>query len=180
MTKRIAIVSVVAASAALAGIATAATSGQAAPAAKENIVQTAAATGQFDTLVALAKKAGLAGALSTKTLTVFAPTDAEGPAGGPAVSRGRREGAGGQGRHSDLREDARGKQGPLCRQERQGVRELIPRDRSRREGIERDHPRRQQGAAAAVELAAARSPSPSPGHNVLRGSVLELPRDDRR
>ena len=76
MTKRIAIVSVVAASAALAGIATAATSGQAAPAAKKNIVQTAAATGQFDTLVALAKKAGLAGALSTKTLTVFAPTDA--------------------------------------------------------------------------------------------------------
>ena len=44
--------------------------------AKPNIVQTAAAAGQFKTLVALAKQAGLAGALSTKTVTVFAPTDA--------------------------------------------------------------------------------------------------------
>ena len=49
----------------------------AAPAApKPNVVQTAVAAGQFKTLVALAKQAGLAGALSTKTVTVFAPTDA--------------------------------------------------------------------------------------------------------
>ena len=51
-----------------------ATSEQAAP--DKNIVQTAAATGQFDTLVALAKRAGLAGALTgSGKLTVFAPTD---------------------------------------------------------------------------------------------------------
>ncbi len=45
--------------------------------AKSNIVQTAVGAGQFKTLVALVKKAGLAGALSGKgPLTVFAPTDA--------------------------------------------------------------------------------------------------------
>jgi uncharacterized surface protein with fasciclin (FAS1) repeats len=50
---------------------------EAAPAASKNIVQTAAAAGQFTTLVALVKKAGLAGALSgSGNLTVFAPTDA--------------------------------------------------------------------------------------------------------
>ena len=50
---------------------------EAAPAASGNIVQTAVAAGQFKTLVALVKKAGLAGALSGPgKLTVFAPTDA--------------------------------------------------------------------------------------------------------
>lgn len=45
-------------------------------AAEKNIVQTASEAGQFTTLIALAKKAGLAGALSGNTkLTVFAPTD---------------------------------------------------------------------------------------------------------
>ncbi len=43
----------------------------------KNIVQTAVGAKQFTTLVALVKKAGLAGALSGKgPLTVFAPTDA--------------------------------------------------------------------------------------------------------
>jgi uncharacterized surface protein with fasciclin (FAS1) repeats len=43
----------------------------------KNIVQTAVAAGQFKTLVALVKQAGLAGALSGPgPLTVFAPTDA--------------------------------------------------------------------------------------------------------
>jgi uncharacterized surface protein with fasciclin (FAS1) repeats len=47
------------------------------PAPTMNIVQTAAAAGRFDTLLALAKQAGLAGALTgNKKLTVFAPTDA--------------------------------------------------------------------------------------------------------
>ena len=42
-----------------------------------NIVQTAASTGKFNTLLAAAKAAGLAGALgSTHDITVFAPTDA--------------------------------------------------------------------------------------------------------
>ncbi|MFL5864289.1 MAG: fasciclin domain-containing protein [Solirubrobacteraceae bacterium] len=42
-----------------------------------NIVQTAAAAGQFKTLLTLAKQAGLAGALAGKgPVTVFAPTDA--------------------------------------------------------------------------------------------------------
>jgi uncharacterized surface protein with fasciclin (FAS1) repeats len=45
-------------------------------AADKNIVQTAADAGQFTTLIALAKQAGLAGALSgSGKLTVFAPTD---------------------------------------------------------------------------------------------------------
>ena len=45
--------------------------------AKPNIVQTAAAAGQFTTLIKLATAAGLAGALEGKgPLTVFAPTDA--------------------------------------------------------------------------------------------------------
>jgi uncharacterized surface protein with fasciclin (FAS1) repeats len=44
---------------------------------QKNIVQTAVAAGQFKTLVALVKQAGLAGALSgSGPLTVFAPTDA--------------------------------------------------------------------------------------------------------
>jgi uncharacterized surface protein with fasciclin (FAS1) repeats len=44
--------------------------------ADKNIVQTAAGAGQFKTLIALAKQAGLAGALTAPgKLTVFAPTD---------------------------------------------------------------------------------------------------------
>jgi uncharacterized surface protein with fasciclin (FAS1) repeats len=44
---------------------------------KANIVQTAAGAGQFTTLLALAERAGLVGALSGPgKLTVFAPTDA--------------------------------------------------------------------------------------------------------
>ena len=44
---------------------------------QKNIVQTAVAAGQFKTLVALVKQAGLVGALSgSGPLTVFAPTDA--------------------------------------------------------------------------------------------------------
>ena len=42
-----------------------------------NIVETAASTGKFNTLLAAAKAAGLAGALGhTNGITVFAPTDA--------------------------------------------------------------------------------------------------------
>src|SRR4051795_10536795 len=65
---------------ALAGVgsSSAGTTARTAPAAApKNIVQTAVAAGQFKTLVALVKQAGLAGALSGKgQLTVFAPTDA--------------------------------------------------------------------------------------------------------
>jgi len=43
---------------------------------EKNIVQVAASNPQFSTLVALVKKAGLAGALSKGSLTVFAPTNA--------------------------------------------------------------------------------------------------------
>jgi uncharacterized surface protein with fasciclin (FAS1) repeats len=49
----------------------------AAPSARQNIVATATAAGQFKTLLSLAKQAGLVGALSGPgPLTVFAPTDA--------------------------------------------------------------------------------------------------------
>ena len=55
-----------------------ATAEPARPAAKKpNIVQVASKAGNFKTLVALVKKAGLAGTLSSKgPFTVFAPTDA--------------------------------------------------------------------------------------------------------
>jgi uncharacterized surface protein with fasciclin (FAS1) repeats len=43
---------------------------------RQNVVQVAASNPQFSTLVALVKKAGLAGALSKGSLTVFAPTNA--------------------------------------------------------------------------------------------------------
>ena len=67
------------AAAALAAIVALASGGSGSAAAKpqKNIVGTAAAAGQFTTLVSLAKQAGLAGALSGPgPLTVFAPTDA--------------------------------------------------------------------------------------------------------
>jgi uncharacterized surface protein with fasciclin (FAS1) repeats len=52
-----------------------ATAEQAAP--QKNIVQTASDAGQFKTLISLAQRAGLAGALTSESgkLTVFAPTD---------------------------------------------------------------------------------------------------------
>jgi len=51
--------------------------GTAAPANAANIVETAQQAGQFETLIAAAKAAGLAGALAEgDNLTVFAPTDA--------------------------------------------------------------------------------------------------------
>ena len=53
------------------------TQATAAPTAQKNIVGTAADAGQFKTLLALAKQAGLVGALSGHgPLTLFAPTDA--------------------------------------------------------------------------------------------------------
>lgn len=78
MKKVIALATVAAAASALAvaGVASAAPAGGSAMGDK-NIVQTAVGAKQFTTLVALVKKAGLAGALSGKgPLTVFAPTDA--------------------------------------------------------------------------------------------------------
>ena len=58
-------------------IAIAAVAGLSGTAHAANIVETAASTGQFETLIAAAKAAGLAGALSSDgPLTVFAPTDA--------------------------------------------------------------------------------------------------------
>ena len=68
----------IAAAAALLAISLGDSSGAtAAPAARQNIVGTAAAAGEFKTLLSLAKRAGLVGALSGPgPLTVFAPTDA--------------------------------------------------------------------------------------------------------
>jgi uncharacterized surface protein with fasciclin (FAS1) repeats len=60
-----------------AGAAGARTESAPAHAASKTIVQTAAASGRFDTLVSLVKKAGLASTLSGPgPFTVFAPTDA--------------------------------------------------------------------------------------------------------
>ena len=71
--KRIALLLVLAI--AVPGAALAAPDRTAAP--KANIVETAAAAGQFTTLLSLAKQAGLVGALSGPgKITVFAPTDA--------------------------------------------------------------------------------------------------------
>lgn len=52
------------------------TMGETAPAVEMSIVETAAAAGQFNTLLELATIAGLADVLSTESVTVFAPTDA--------------------------------------------------------------------------------------------------------
>ena len=61
----------------LSAIAPVASMASATRAAKPNIVQTAVAAGQFQTLVKLVKQAGLAGTLQGKgPFTVFAPTDA--------------------------------------------------------------------------------------------------------
>src|SRR5690348_6845801 len=72
------LVALVLAAVAVAGISgsAAASSAQRAGAKDRTIVQVAASNPQFSTLVALVKKAGLAGALSKSTLTVFAPTNA--------------------------------------------------------------------------------------------------------
>ena len=74
----LATVALAASALALASVASAAPTAAAAPAMDgKSIVQTAVGAKQFTTLVALVKKAGLAGALSGKgQLTVFAPTDA--------------------------------------------------------------------------------------------------------
>ena len=72
-----ALVTAVAALALLTATAAGATAASATAKPKANIVQTAVAAGQFKTLVALVKQAGLVGALSGKgPLTVFVPTDA--------------------------------------------------------------------------------------------------------
>jgi len=73
--KLVALAAVVALS--LSAIAPVASMASAKSAAQPKIVQTAAAAGQFKTLVKLVKQAGLAGALQSKgPFTVFAPTDA--------------------------------------------------------------------------------------------------------
>jgi uncharacterized surface protein with fasciclin (FAS1) repeats len=77
MKKTGAAILVTAAALAAAGSTSAATTTKTTTASQTNIVQTAAAAGQFKTLVSLVKQAGLAGALSGRgALTVFAPTDA--------------------------------------------------------------------------------------------------------
>ena len=61
---------------AVAAMLVAAPAASAAKAPTKNIVEVAASTGQFDTLISLAKDAGLAGTLTSKgPFTVFAPTD---------------------------------------------------------------------------------------------------------
>ena len=71
MKRTLALITTIAAVAAMAFAA----GSQAAP--NKNLVQTAASSGQFSTLVKLVKSAGLVGALSGNTkLTVFAPTNA--------------------------------------------------------------------------------------------------------
>jgi uncharacterized surface protein with fasciclin (FAS1) repeats len=73
----LAVATVVAAFAAAVLATTLGSSPAAAAPGKQTIVATAADAGQFGTLLSLAKKAGLAGALSgSGPLTVFAPTDA--------------------------------------------------------------------------------------------------------
>ena len=75
--KKIGVAILAAAALAVAGSTAAATTAKSTAAPQKNIVQTAAGAGQFKTLVALVKQAGLAGALSKPgALTVFAPTDA--------------------------------------------------------------------------------------------------------
>src|SRR3954453_23260563 len=75
--KKTGVAILVAAALAAVGSTSAATTAKPTARPHKNIVQTAVAAGQFKTLVALVKQAGLAGALSGKgQLKVFAPTDA--------------------------------------------------------------------------------------------------------
>ena len=76
MTARKLVAWVAAALATAVAVGGAAASPSSSTASDRNIVQTANDAGQFKTLVALVKRAGLAGALSGSTkVTVFAPTD---------------------------------------------------------------------------------------------------------
>ncbi|HVD24644.1 MAG TPA: fasciclin domain-containing protein [Gaiellaceae bacterium] len=76
MTARKLVACVAAALATAVAVGGAAASPSSSTASDRNIVQTANDAGQFKTLVALVKRAGLAGALSGSTkVTVFAPTD---------------------------------------------------------------------------------------------------------
>ena len=71
------VVALATAAVALGGNDSGSTAQPAAKPAQKNIVQTAVAAGDFDTLVSLVKRAGLAKTLSGKgPFTVFAPTDA--------------------------------------------------------------------------------------------------------
>jgi uncharacterized surface protein with fasciclin (FAS1) repeats len=71
------VVALATAAVALGGNDSGSTAQSAAKPAKKNIVQTAVAAGNFDTLVSLVNRAGLAETLSGKgPFTVFAPTDA--------------------------------------------------------------------------------------------------------
>ena len=114
---------------------------------QKNIVQTAVAAGQFKTLVALVKQAGLAGALSGPgPLTVFAPTDAafakvpkatlaalaqgQGAAEGrPALPRRQGQGDCRTGLHAHVGEDARRCHAPDPGVRHQGLRRRRPGDR---------------------------------------------------
>ncbi len=138
----------------------------------KNIVQTAAGAGQFKTLIALAKQAGLAGALSAPgKLTVFAPTDKafakvpkatlrklaaqQGPAPrGAAVPRGEGRCKGGTGRQAAPRQDAERRVRPN-RSEGQ-ARLPQPHDARHEDGhrrLERHDPRHRRRAHPAGQLA---------------------------
>ena len=136
--------------------------------ADKNIVQTAVAAGQFKTLVMLAKRAGLAGALTgEKKLTVFAPTDAAFRKVPKAtlnkLLRNRAQlrrvllyhvVAGdvesGPGRSAPQRQDARRalRPHPGCRRQRL-PQPLNESRQDRRRGLERDDPRGEQGPPSA-------------------------------
>ncbi len=133
------------------------------PAAKHNIVQTAAAAGQFKTLTKLLKQAGLAGTLQGKgPFTVFAPTDAafakvpktalaalakdKAKLRGPALPRRRGQADRRENRHTALDQDAERPiaQGPPQPRHGHDRRSALHQDRHRR--LKRRDPRHQQGA----------------------------------
>ena len=135
---------------------------------QKNVVQVAASNPQFSTLVSLVKKAGLAGALSKGSLTVFAPTNAafaylkaHDPAtykaattnGAvlkkvltyhvvgkkvPAAGRGRRGQGKRQGHDAGRREDR-----PLAGGRQDQAERQRHRRRPEHRGLERRHPRHQ-------------------------------------
>ena len=177
---------------------------------QRNLVQTAAASGQFDRLATLLSKAGLAKTLQQKgPYTVFAPTDAalregtegdrrrvareqgEAP-GGSAVPRRRGKGHCGSGDPAVLRRDGERQErsDPRVRLER--IREPLEGHEARCDGVERRDPRDQPGpdpAAVAMPdgaLVRARASAPSRGswmtgrRRVRRRSRRFFPTTSRR
>ena len=165
--------------------------------APKTIVQTAVAAGSFKTLASLLKKAGLVGTLQGKgPFTVFAPTDAAfaklPKATLAALAKNKAKlrsvllyhvvkGNVSAAKVVTLaREDAQ-RQGRLDpRQRRQRARRGRPCDDRRRQGVERRHPRRQQGLDPLADDACPPPGAAPTAPGGIRDATTEMSGDEQR